>query len=201
MCHQCKTKPVYEFINKRKVCKTCFIHWFEKKVLYTIRKFNMLNRGDIVRYKKSNDFRSVVLEEVLKILASKGRIEITNAKKYNKLATFLTTDLVAYEIVNEIINGDVRDLKKLNPVDRKVIKPLYLFLDKEVLLYAELKGLKFKKITDLISPLPSPALPPRGRKDKIKFANYQKISKFINNLEKKHPEIKWSIVRGWLKIN
>ena len=47
MCKLCKTKPVYEFTNQRKLCKACFIHWFEKKFLYTIRKFNMIRFGNI----------------------------------------------------------------------------------------------------------------------------------------------------------
>ncbi len=175
MCHICQIKPVYEFTNKRKVCKTCYIRWFEKKVFYTIRKFRMLKNCDVVFYKKKNDFRSVVLENILKIVAEKGRIKLTSGKKFDKLAIPLTTDLISYKIFNEFVEGDIENLKKKN---KKIITPLCLFLDKEVLLYAKLKKLKFKIHKE--------------RKDKI--------SEFIDDLEKKHLEVKRGIVNGFLKL-
>jgi hypothetical protein len=179
MCKQCQTNPVYEFTNKRKLCKNCFIHWFEKKALYTIRKFNMLNKGDVVSYEKKSDFRSVVLGEILKLIAEKGRINLTSGKKFTKIAIQNTIDLIAYEIINELINGKNKNLKKLLPAENKFIKPLYLFLDKEILLYAKLKKLKFEKCSE--------------KKDKI--------SEFINELEKKHPEVKRAVVNGFLKLD
>jgi len=179
MCRQCQTNPVYEFTNKRKLCKNCFIKWFEKKALYTIRKFNLLKKGDVVGYKKGSDFRSVVLKEVLELIAEKGRIQLAQKEKYDKFALPITTDSAAYEIVSGLINGNIKNLTKFFPVYKKTIKPLYLFLDKEVLLYAKLKKLKFK-----------------GRKEKN-----EKILKFINGLERKHPEVKRAIVNGFLKIN
>jgi len=185
----------------------------------------MLNKGDIVSYEKKSDFRSVVLEEILKLIAEKGFVKIIilsslrleiNKKllnknlfvneikckescrkagsgqhqlmseqseqgklKVSKIAIPSTTDLIAYGILNELINGKNKNLKKLLPVENKVIKPLYLFLDKEVLLYAKLKKLKFKK---------------RKEKD-------NKTTKFINELEKKHPEVKRAVVNGFLKLS
>lgn len=173
MCHLCSTQPVYEFTNKRKLCKTCYIRWFEKKVLYTIRKFGALKRGEIVGYVKEGDFRNVVLEEILKMIGRKGFVEITTGKKYDKLAIPLTINLQAYEIVDEVINGNVGNLEKKN---KKIITPLMLFLDKEVELYAKLKNLKTKKI-------------------KIKDTE---ISKFVDNLERRHPEVRQAIVKGVL---
>lgn len=174
MCKLCETKPVYEFTNKRKLCKLCYIHWFEKKVLYTIRKFEMLEKGDVVGFSKKRDFRSVVLEEVLKMLTKNGRIKLTSGKRSNKFATPLTTDLFAYEIFDSFVNGNIKDLKKKN---KKIIAPLILFLDKEVLLYAKLKDLKFEKNQE----------------------KKTKISRFIEGLEKNHPEVKRGIVNNLLK--
>ena len=79
MCQLCKTKPVYEFTNKRKLCARCFIRYFQKKVLYTIRKFNMINKNDIIGYEKSKDFRSVVLEDILKLFAKKWMIKLVKS--------------------------------------------------------------------------------------------------------------------------
>jgi len=181
MCKLCETHPVYEFTNQRKVCKTCFIHWFEKKVLYTIRKFEMIKPGDAIGYENQSDFRSVVLEEILKSFSKKANIKLVklpSKKKINKIAIPSTIDSESDKIVKELINGKAKNLDKAKPVYKNFIKPLYLFLDKEVLLYAELKQLKFSK----------------QKKDK------DKISEFINDLEKKHPEIKWAIINGFEEV-
>ncbi|MFH1607877.1 MAG: hypothetical protein ABIA78_01975 [archaeon] len=207
MCYQCKTKPVYEFTNQRKLCKNCFIRWFGKKFLYTVRKFNLVDFGDVVGYvggtpgripkkgtrtckqasknipnnifTRGSDFRSVVLEDCLRILKDKGRIEVVEgSKKVDKVAVSITIDLVSYEIINKLVNGDIKRMK-ISPVEGKIIKPLFLFLDEEVLLYCELKGLKFKE----------------------KKEGKDKISKFIDELEKKHPEVKQAVVKGMLKLS
>lgn len=178
MCNQCSTKPVYEFTNKRKVCKTCFIRWFEKKFLYTIRKFDMVSRGEIVFYKKEKDFRSAVLEEVLKMFGKNGEIKIATKGEHNKLALADTTDIIARNVVKEIVDGKL-EFKKYKPVEGKIIRPLCLFLDEEMLLYAKLKGLKFDKVVE----------------------KKNKIDVFIDELEKKHLEVKHAIVKGYLGLN
>lgn len=175
MCHRCKTKPVYEFTNQRKLCKNCYINWFQKKFLFTIRKFGMIKRGDIVNV-RGNDYRAVVLKYLFEILEEKGVVEIKN--KGNKIAITSTLDSEANEMVETLIKGKEKDLKNLKPVEGKVIKPLYLFLDEEVLLYAKLKKLKFKK--------------EKGKKTKI--------SEFIDELEQKHPEVKRAVVNSYLKL-
>ena len=272
MCKQCEIKPVYEFTNQRKLCNLCFIKYFQKKVLYTIRKFGMIQMGDtvslrswhknlsrgIVGYRKAplgvpqnsefggNDFRDVVLEDVLKVFAGKGNVELVrlpahlhsqvnrgviNSKKLgvngtsvkrlgetsrrvvnnrakrdkllNKIAISSTLDQEADEIVHEIIKGNIKKLN-VKPVEKKIIKPLYLFLDEEVLLYAKLRnaGAKFEKNKE--TPLPT-GIPKEGtrtssRPQNTKCRGKDEIGEFINELEKKHPEIKRAIVNGWLKL-
>lgn len=184
MCKICEIKPVYEFTNKRKLCKTCFIRWFEKKFLYTIRRFEMIKKGETIGYFKKNDFRSVVLEELLKMFTKKSPIKLVKISQkkntINKIAISETTDTQATEIIKIIIKDNSQKLQKNIPISKKEIKPLYLFLDKEVLLYAKLKKLKFKKSI-------------KQKKDII--------SEFINELEKKHPEIKRAIIKSNLKLN
>ena len=208
MCKQCEKNPVYEFTNKRKLCRSCFIKYFQKKVLYTIRKFSLIKQKDIVGYKNEKDFRGVVLEHILKMFADKWIIELVELrsqvhdinkqliqksclitsnqfrakrdklKKPNKIAIASTIDLEADKIIHTLIQGEIKELKKVSPVEGKIIKLLYLFLDREVLLYAQLKRLEFKKV--------------KPKKDKI--------SKSINELEKKHPEIKRAIVKSYLEL-
>jgi len=180
MCKECNTNPVYEFTNKRKLCKKCFIKYFQKKILYTVRRFEMLRKDEVIGYEHKPDFRSVVLEDILKIFGEKWIVELVelpSKKEIDKIAIASTIDLESGKIVHEIIKGDIRKLNA-KPVDRKVIKPLYLFLDEEVLLYAKLRKLKFKK-------------------GKVKE---DEIGKFINELEIKHPEVKRAIVNGYLEL-
>lgn len=186
MCKQCEVNPVYEFTNKRKLCKNCFASWFEKKFFYCIKKFGLICKGDIIKYKQGNDFRSVVLKKMLEYYAKRAPVEVVNfedkQKKANKIAYPESTDSEAEKIVKKIIKEDVKDIKVSSPKIKKanveIIKPLYLFLDKEILLYAKIKNLKYKR-----------PLKKEG-----------KIPKFIDDLEKKHPEIKRAIIKGYLDL-
>ena len=182
MCKNCELKPVYEFTNQRKLCKNCFINWFNKKFFYTIRRFRLISKNDTIEYLNKKDFRSVVLEHCLKLYAEKTQIKIVrpkNKNKTNKKALELTCDLVSYLLIKGIIDKNINNLKKISaPKSKKEIKPLILFLDKEIKLYADLKKLKYKKTPE----------------------KQNKTTKFINLLEKNHPEIKNSIVRGFLRI-
>jgi tRNA(Ile)-lysidine synthase TilS/MesJ len=179
MCKLCNEKPVYEFTNKRKLCKNCFLHYVQKKVLYTIRKFKMIKREDVVGYEKNNDFKEIVLEYVLKSLVSRIGFELVkSSKRADKIASASSIDSEAENIVKTLINGEIGELKEDLPVIGNRIKPLYLFLDEEILLYAKLKNLKFKKVKE--------------KKDKIK--------NFEDEFEKKHPEVKRAIVNSILEL-
>ena len=173
-------KYVYEFTNKRKVTKREFIHWFQKKFLYTIRKFKMISQNDIIGFENKGDFRGVVLENLLNLYTEKSQISIVKlpSKKITKIAVPSTTDTEADKIVNILVKNNISKLKDVGPISGKIIKPLFLFLDKEVLLYAKLMKLKFKK----------------SKEDK------DKLSIFIDNLEEKHPEIKHSIIKSYLEL-
>lgn len=185
MCKLCETKPVYEFTNQRKLCATCFVRWFKKKSLYTIRKFAMIKNGDVVGFEKGKDFRSVVLEDVLKMIAENRDVGIVKlpSKKANKIAVTDTTDVVANEIVEEVFYSKIDAHMPVKKQGKSlIICPLYLFLDKEVLLYAKLRKLKFENSAT------SPTTTPNS------------LNKFLNELEQKHPEVKQAVVQGWLRI-
>ncbi len=179
MCKLCDEEPVYEFTNQRKLCKKCFIDYFYKKLLYTIRKFEMIKRGDIIGYKKENSSKGVVLEQMLIFLAGRTEFKLVKLdKKPKKIAIDASLDSESGEIVKCLIKGNVSEMKKFLPVYGKLIKPLYLFLDEEILLYAKLTDLKFIK-----------------KKDKS-----NKIEDFMDNFEKKHPEVKRAIVNSLLEL-
>lgn len=180
MCKQCNLNPVYEFTNKRKLCAKCFIIYFQKKVLYTLRKFNMIQRGDILGYKKENNFKGVVLEETLQFISEKANFNVIKlpSRKVNKIAIDSSLDSESENIIKILIDKKSIELKKYLPVEKNIIKPLYLFLDEEILLYAKLKKLKFTQ--------------EKEKKSKIKY--------FIDEFEKKHPEVKRAIVNSLLGL-
>lgn len=62
-CKFCKTKPVITLPNSNvNLCKSCFIRYFEKKVLKTIRQFSLIEKGDniIVAISGGKDSLSVL---------------------------------------------------------------------------------------------------------------------------------------------
>jgi len=116
----------------------------------------------------------------LKMFVERANAKLVSkkTKSVTKIAVASTLDLEAGEIVQKVIHGNLKKLD-MKPMEGKVIKPLYLFLDKEILLYAKLKKLKYKKN--------------KGEKNKI--------LEFVDELEVNHPEIKRAIVKGLLKYN
>lgn len=179
MCKLCNEKPVYEFTNKRKLCKSCFVKYFQKKILYTIRKFHMIQNGDSVFYRKGRDFKSLVLEQMLRLISNKADIKLTSSdKNADRIPSTSSIDSEAQSIVKTLIGKKVSELKKELPVVGREIKPLYLLLDEEILLYAKLKNLKFKQ-------------------EKKKES---RVEKFENEMEKKHPEVKRAIVNSLLEL-
>ncbi len=178
MCQLCNSKPVYEFTNQRKLCARCFANYFQKKFLYTLRKFGMIHPRDIVGYKKGNSLKKIVLEYLLKFASQKYGFQLVKLpdKKANKIVDDSSLDSESEKIVREIIEGNAVNLKKCLPVEERIIKPLYLFLDEEIMLYAKIKRLKFKE----------------GKKRKDRIAN------FVDSLEEKHPEVKRAVVNSLL---
>lgn len=145
----------------------------------------MIERGEIIQFYNKGNFRDAVLEDLLKLYSEKGSVEIVKSsgkKKIDKIALANTSDVESKKIINAIIKGDVFKLNNgaVEKYGKKlVIKPLYLFLDKEVLIYAKLRKLKFKI-------------------NKNKKEN--KINLFIDDLEKKHPEVKQSVISSYVKL-
>ena len=141
----------------------------------------MIKTGDVIGYKKSNDFKGIVLEYLLKFASEKYNFELVKlpSKKAKKIAVDSSIDSEADDIVNILIKGKSPELKKDLPTEKNIIKPLYLFLDEEILLYARLKKLGFSRDVK---------------------KNKDKVENFLDEFEKKHPEVKRAVVNSLLEI-
>lgn len=140
----------------------------------------MIKGEDVIGYRKENTFGGVVLADILEFASQRAGFNLVKLpnKRANKIATDSSLDSESEEIVKILINENVSELKKDLPIQGNIIKPLYLFLNEEILLYATLRNLKFNKKKD--------------KKDKIKT--------FENEFEKKHPEVKRAIVNSLLEL-
>ena len=140
----------------------------------------MIKPNDLIGYREGKDFKSVVLEEMLKFISEKYSFNITKLPntKTNKIAITSSLDSESEQILKILINKKSSELKSCLPVVGKEIKPLYLFLDNEILLFAKLKNLKFKEIKK----------------------NKDKIESFADEFEKNHPEVKRAVVNSVLKL-
>jgi hypothetical protein len=141
----------------------------------------MIDLKDVVGFKKSDDVNGIVLEEMLNFISEKYNFNIVKLpnKKVSKIAITSSLDSESAKILDTLINRKSSELKSCFPVVGMEIKPLYLFLDEEILLFAKLKNLSFKK---------------KNKKE-------TKIELLNNELEKTHPEVKRAVVNSFLKLN
>ncbi len=160
-CPICNKHPVWEFTNQQQLCKTCFTRYFERKVKNTIRKYNM--PINIIR---REDLNSKLINNIIEKLA----------KRTGKLSSD-SLDIVSVSILNEMMHGISKNLKKFLPTNQ----PLYFLSNKEILLYAKIKGIKGK-------------VKKRTNKE-------DKINNFIIKIEQKNPDIRQNIVNSLIKIS
>ena len=167
MKKQCDKNMVWEFTNQRKLTKSGFIDYFERKVFRTIRKYNMLPKNKIIKLKKDLKLNTQVLKSILEKKFKVKFVEQPNFSSNN-------LSQIAEETFSNILNGKFEGLSP----DTKPFMPLYFLFDKEIELYAKLKGIKGKK---------------RKQNKKIQ----QLFEKFIE----KNPDLEHNIVNALNQIN
>ena len=72
-CKNCKEKPVFVQISNVPLCRQHFIRYFEKKVLYTIKKFSIINKNDKIVAALSGGKGSTTILYILNELSKKTR--------------------------------------------------------------------------------------------------------------------------------
>lgn len=129
-------KYVWEFTNQRKLTKDEFVDYFERKIYRTIRKYGML----------PSDKRIILAKEESKFLNAKILASVLEKRfsvEFSSKANFSSENLsdVAEDFFGKVLEGDFSGKLPKDSLSR----PLYFLSDKEIELYAELKGIKGKK--------------------------------------------------------
>ena len=149
-----------------------FIKYFERKILYTLRKYRMLD-GNIVI--KDKTWKTQVLKYFI------NKIPKRSESKNKVMALADSTDDIAVKVFEVFMKGKYQELKSLTPKFKKgnktFVRPFYFMLDKEIELYAKLKNIKMKK---------------------IKVDN--DVRRWLDDYEQKHLELKNSIVSSLLRV-
>ncbi len=181
-CKKCEKDFVWRFTNKRTLCREHFIRYIKKKVRYTLRRYKMLEISDSLCIDKDIEEREVLMSILKDVCRQRGCriIKISNANA--KLVLGDCLDDISYMIINEMINGNEKNLKRFLPVvkngKKEIIRPLYFLLKKEIELYARLKGVEYN----------------------AKKKGENKTQGFIDELEQEHKEVKNAIVNGYLRV-
>jgi len=263
MCKNCKKEAVYKLISGEPLCKNCFIKYFEKKVLKTIRIFKLIDKEDYIGVAISGGKDSLTVLNILNLVAQKHRKlkliailidegikgyrekTIVDAKKFckenniplkiysykkefgftldqiikktkekpcsicgvlrrnllntkarelkvKKLATGHNLDDEAQAVMMNQLRRNIEVSARLGPItgvkeDKRFIrriKPLYLMLEKEIMIYSFIKGF-VGELTEC----------PYERE------SYRSaVRDMLNNFEEKYPGSKNSIITSFLEI-
>lgn len=127
------TNYVWEFTNKRKLNKKEFLHYVEKKVFKTIRKYEMLPSDRKIILLDDGFMNTLVLKQILE-----KKFEVVFGKEPN-FSTECLTD-IAEANFKKILIGD---FDGVNP-RLKSCKPLFDLTDQELKKYAELVNINGK---------------------------------------------------------
>lgn len=131
-CQKCKTQSVYEFTNKAKLCRECFISYFEKKILKAIRKYQM-------NFLRIAGDKNDVRYKILRIIS--GKIKIHRESKTKITTSIKNLNDFSTEIISGVMAAGF-EMKNFLPKIKNKEFPLYFISDNEIMLYAGIRGIK-----------------------------------------------------------
>src|SRR3989344_6073372 len=100
MCKFCDINPVMILSSGRKLCKNCFIRYFEKKVFKTIRNYKLIEEGDNIVCAISGGKDSLTLLFLLNKIISKRRDIKLNIYSYKEEFNYTLDELLKKTKVN-----------------------------------------------------------------------------------------------------
>jgi tRNA(Ile)-lysidine synthase TilS/MesJ len=168
-----KSITVLTLQNGKKLNKNQFVSYFEKKVLYTTKKYHFFEN------ERKNFNKNAASKLNFKDFFVKNKIN-------HKIISHESLDDISLQVLQIFmsrgkIKKKMNDLLPLTHKNKKIIlRPFYFMTKKEIFLYATIKNIKFneKKVQ---------------KKDEIIFS-------WLDDFEKKHLEVKNAIVNSILKI-
>ena len=163
-CYLCKGRGVIKQQKGRDICRKCFCMLLEKRIRKYARLNKLFKKGDRILVKGGMDkyFVKSILKDMPVKLVSKGG---------NKVVIQWSLDDEINEFVKALFEG--KKVKKI-----KGIKLLKVATDKELLMFAKIKKIKFKP----------------NKKDKG-------VQMFLDAVEAKHPNIKYNLLHNIQLLN
>jgi hypothetical protein len=128
-------KYVWEFTNQRKLTKKEFIHYFEKKLYKTIRKYQLLPENKTFLIKEDERINTIILKQILS-----KKFKVINSNKPNTSTDNLSD--IAEKTFENILQGNFIGPK---PKEKNLIYPLYFHSDKEIEVYSKINNIIGKK--------------------------------------------------------
>jgi len=120
---------VYILPNGKPLNSKDFNRYFEKKVLYSIRKFSMPRESKIKKSDHINDQVLIYLFEKFGFIKKNSR--------------FIALSDSADDVSSGVVDSWFKDKEQdLSPVSKNKSRPLFLMTDQEISIYASLKGIK-----------------------------------------------------------
>jgi tRNA(Ile)-lysidine synthase TilS/MesJ len=172
-------KPIHILQNNKHLNDQEFIYYFEHKVLYTIRKYNLLDKKQ------------------------KQEISIKDLLEKDKIGNIIIShdclDDISLKVLEVFMKKNAKKelktlLPSINDRNKKVIRPFYFVSRKEIELYIKLKKINKYHIKN-------------NRENKTLQRKYNDIDNsskllisWLDSLEQKHPEVKNAIVNSLLRI-
>jgi hypothetical protein len=175
---------IYTLQNSKKLNEVQFLRYFESKVLYTIRKYNLLDK------KERQEIKIEELFKKNKVGSLTISLDCLDDIALNVLMIFMAKKNVNTE------------LKKFLPKYKNIVRPFYLVSKKEMEIYAKLK--KIKQEICVKKGLNNKRTSKNKNYDMTDISNISKnslLSLWLDEFEQEHPEVKNAIVSSLLKID
>jgi len=125
-CKSCSSHLVWKFTNQRALCANCFVDYFERKILATIRKQGGLTNNFKIEKK---DVRSKIIQDII------APIHVENSQKKKIIVNDLND--LSLEIMNNLIYN------KKPKAEKNTLAPVIEISDAEIKIYCSVKKLKF----------------------------------------------------------
>lgn len=179
-CFKCKkNKAVVDLFYIKNLCKSCFFKIIERRLRKHIRLNKLFKKNDRILIIDNLSFylvKKIIKDLPVKIFFKEIPVNSLNNKKIK--------DYIRNNKINRIVIPWTLDdeislflenifLNKKTRIKKDYIKLLKTVTDKEIILFARLKNIKFRE----------------NKKNK-------EIKEFLDKLEYKHPETKFSLLRS-----